>query len=68
MEAIQFEDKLEPLGILAGALLVLMGLGTLVGQPWTTASGTVVLLIQLLGVVLTIGIGVAVAWLSYVEE
>ncbi len=68
MEAIQFEDTLEPVGILTGALLVLMGLGTLIGQPWSTTNDTVVLLLQLLGVVLTVGIGVGLAWLSYVGE
>jgi hypothetical protein len=68
MEAIQFEDKLEPLGILTGAILVLMGLGTLVGQPWTTTGSAAVSVLQLLGVGLTVAIGVALAWLSYVQE
>lgn len=68
METIQFEDKLEPLGILTGVLLVFVGLGTLVGQPWATASSTVALVLQLVGVVVTVGIGAGLAWLSYVSN
>jgi hypothetical protein len=68
MQTIQFADTLEPLGILAGVALVLIGLGTLVGQPWATANSTIALLLQLVGVVVTIAIGVGLAWLSYVDE
>lgn len=65
MRTIQFEDRLEPLGIAAGAVLVVMALGTLLGTPWATAGSTVVAVLQLVGVLVTAAIGVALAWLSY---
>ena len=65
METIQFEDTLEPLGILTGVLLVLVGLGTLIGQPWATANSTIALLLQGVGIIATVGIGAGLAWLSY---
>lgn len=68
MDTIQVEDTLEPLGIAAGALLVLMALGTIVGMPWATANGAVVALLQVVGVFVTAAIGVALVWLSYVDE
>jgi hypothetical protein len=67
METIQFEDKLEPLGILTGVVLVLIGLGTLVGQPWATANSSVALVLQGIGIVVTIAIGVVLVRLSYVD-
>lgn len=68
METIQFEDKLEPLGIASGVLLVVMALGTLVGMPWTTATSSAVAAVQVLGVFVTAGIGVALVWLSYEDD
>ena len=68
METIQFEDKLEPLGILTGILLVFVGLGTLIGQPWTTANSTIALVLQFVGIVVTVAIGVALVGLSYVSN
>lgn len=65
METIQFEDTLEPLGILTGVLLVLIGLGTLIGQPWATANSTIAVVLQLVGVVVTVALGAGLAWLSY---
>mgnify|MGYP000689980799 FL=1 len=65
METIQFEDSLEPLGMLTGVLLVLIGLGTLVGQPWATADSTIAVVLQLVGVVVTVALGAGLVWLSY---
>jgi len=59
-----FEDRLEPLGIATGVLLVLVGIGTVVGAPWTTADSTVAAGIQVLGAVLAAAVGVALAVLS----
>jgi hypothetical protein len=67
MEPIRFEDKLEPLGIFTGVLLVLVGLGSLVGQPWATANSTVALLLQGIGIILTVAVGAGLVWLSYVR-
>lgn len=63
MATLDFADTLEPLGMLAGALLVLFGLGTLVGQPWATKSA-VTFLVQLVGVVAMIAVGAGLVWIS----
>lgn len=68
MDAIQFEDRLEPLGILTGALLVATALGTLAGTPWTTANSGIVVGLQILGVLVTAVIGGGLVWLSFVDE
>ena len=66
MSRLDFEDRLEPIGVAVGALLVLMGLGTLVGAPWATSDSGLATAIQLVGVALTIAVGVGLARLSYV--
>ncbi|MEF8776671.1 MAG: hypothetical protein V5A43_09260 [Haloarculaceae archaeon] len=66
MATLEFADSLEPLGIVAGVLLVLFGLGTVVGQPWTTKS-PIAVLVQLIGVVAMIAVGVGLVWLSRTE-
>jgi hypothetical protein len=57
-------DKLEVLGLLTGGFLVLVGLGTLSGLPWETAETTLVGITQALGGLLTIAVGVGLAWLT----
>jgi uncharacterized membrane protein len=61
-------DKLEPLGVLAGVFLVLVALGTVVGMPWETNNDALASILQLVGVVAMIGIGIGLARLSYVGE
>jgi protein-S-isoprenylcysteine O-methyltransferase Ste14 len=63
----QFEDRLELIGLGVGALLVLIGLGTLVGQPWTQTLSTLAWLGQVVGAVLAIGIGAGLVWLTRTE-
>jgi hypothetical protein len=56
---------LEPIGIAFGALLVLIGIGTLVGTPWAHKSGSALLMLgQIFGAVAAIGIGGALAWVA----
>ncbi len=58
-------DPLEPFGIVMGALLVLIGIATLVGTPWASKSGSALLMIgQIIGALSAIGIGAALAWIS----
>ena len=66
MVTLDFADRLEPLGMLVGVLLVLFGLGTLVGQPWATKS-LLVVLVQLLGVLAMIGVGAGLVWVARTE-
>lgn len=68
MDVLDFEDRLEPLGVAVGALLVLVGLGTLAGTPWDIGLGTGALALQLLGIVALVAIGVGLAWLSATGE
>lgn len=62
MDLLPFADRLELLGVLAGAFLVLAGLGTVAGQPWTTAGSGAVAGIRVLGAVLAIAVGVGLVW------
>ena len=58
-------DRLEPLGIGFGVLLVLIGLATIVGTPWAYKSGGIGVTIgQILGALGAIGIGAGIAWLA----
>lgn len=60
-----FADRLDLLGVLAGVFLVLVALGTASGTPWTHSGGTIVMLIQVFGVIATAAIGIALVWLSH---
>lgn len=63
MVTLDFEDRLEPLGIVAGVLLVLFGLGTIAGLPWTTKP-IAPFLVQLVGVVAMVALGAGLVWIS----
>jgi hypothetical protein len=65
MRQIELTDKLELLGVLAGAFLVVTALGSLLGTPWAYTGDSLVVAIQLVGVVATAAIGVGLAWLVY---
>jgi len=65
MNAIEVTDKLEVLGVLVGAFLVLVALGTLVGTPWVYNIDPLASVIQIVGVVAMAAIGVGLVWLSY---
>lgn len=60
-------DRLGVLGVLTGAFLVLAALSTVAGTPWTYSGGTLVMVLQLVGVLATILVGVALAWFAYVK-
>lgn len=60
----EFTDRLSVVGLAVGALLVLVGLATLVGTPWTTARTMLAGVTQVVGAVLAIVLGVGLAWLT----
>lgn len=63
------EDPLEPLGVAVGALLVLIGIATLVGTPWSYKSASALIMIgQILGALAAIAIGAGLAWLVYTQK
>lgn len=57
------EDRLAPLGVAVGVVLAVGSLGTLLGAPWAS-GGALVTVLQLLGVVLGVAVGVGLALLS----
>jgi hypothetical protein len=61
----RFDDLAEPLGIGVGALLVLMGVGTVAGAPWATNGSIAVSLLQLLGVLAMMLVGAGLAYVSW---
>lgn len=60
-----FADKLDLFGVLVGVFLALVGLGTLVGMPWQYSGGGLVTVLQILGALSAVGIGVGLAWLAH---
>jgi len=60
-----FEDRLELLGILAGAFVVVVALGTMLEPPWTTNESTGAAAVQTFGVVLAIVVGLLLIQISY---
>ncbi len=63
MVSLDIDDTLEPLGIVVGALLVLFGIGTLAGQPWTVKP-VAPLLVQVIGVLAMVALGLALVWVA----
>lgn len=63
MERLRATDSLEVLGVGMGVLLVLGGLATVAGTPWTTAETTAAGIVSVLGALLAVAIGVGLAWL-----
>jgi uncharacterized membrane protein len=58
-------DRLETLGIATGAFLVIVGLGTFMTPPWTTNESTNAAMVQTLGIILTILLGILMIQLTY---
>jgi hypothetical protein len=61
----RFEDSMEPLGVLAGAFLVLAGLETVAGTPWTTNPDTLAVALKIIGSLATAALGAGLAYLSW---
>jgi hypothetical protein len=57
-------DEMEVLGLVVGALLVLAGLGTIVGQPWTQVTNMGVAVGELVGALMAMGIGALLVLLA----
>ena len=65
---VNFKDKLSVLGVLVGGFVIVAGLGTLLGAPWATTGNTSVLVIQLVGIVATVAIGVLLVLVTYADD
>lgn len=64
----RFEDRLEVLGVAAGAFLIVAALGTVLGQPWTTNPDTAAVGLKLVGVVATVAVGAGLIYLSWTGQ
>ncbi|PSQ04759.1 hypothetical protein BRC92_03570 [Halobacteriales archaeon QS_4_69_31] len=60
----RFDDRIEPIGVAVGVLLVLVGLGTVAGFPWATKGDALASALQVVGALLTVAIGAGLVWLS----
>lgn len=65
MNGLDFQDRLEPVGIALGAFLVLVAIGTASGMPWTTLNSTGAAALQIIGILVLAALGVGLAVLSY---
>jgi len=68
MNVPRFEDRLEWLGILAGAFVILVGIGSLSGLPWTTTENTLAAIIQVIGIFGIISVGVVLILFAYTGD
>ena len=60
----EFEDALEPLGILAGGFVALVGLATLVGMPWRYYNNLGAAVGQIIGALLVVAVGLGLVWVA----
>jgi len=67
MNRVNFHDKLEVMGILAGTFVIIMALSTLVGLPWTTTEFTGPAVVQVIGILLTLGLGAVIIVFTRVD-
>jgi protein-S-isoprenylcysteine O-methyltransferase Ste14 len=63
----RFDDRLEPVGVAVGVLLVLIGLGTIAGFPWVTKGDMLASAMQVVGALAMAAIGVGLVWLSRLD-
>jgi len=65
MSRLSSTDTLEVLGVVTGAFLVIVGVGTFLTPPWATNESTAAAMVQTLGIVLTIVVGALLIQLTY---
>ncbi|MDZ7849466.1 MAG: hypothetical protein U5K70_01175 [Halodesulfurarchaeum sp.] len=64
-----FQDRLDLLSVPLGLFVFVVGLGTLLGQPWQyAAGGTPQMVLQLLGALTAVAMGVGLVWLGHFVE
>lgn len=65
MKPFAYEDKLELLGLLAGGFVILAAVGTMLELPWTTNEETAAVIVQMIGVFLSIAVGLILIQFTY---
>lgn len=68
LRGVEIDDRLELVGVAVGAALVLIGLATLLGTPWTHGGGIAVAVLQIVGSLATVGIGAGLVWLAQTQR
>ncbi|MFB6152715.1 MAG: hypothetical protein ABEJ27_00540 [Halodesulfurarchaeum sp.] len=64
---VSIRDRLELVGGPLGIFVALVGIGTLIGQPWQYATGGgAVTVLQVLGALSAIGVGAGIVYLVHV--
>lgn len=61
---VEFDDRLELFGLAAGVFLVLVGLATIAGTPWTHKASIGAAALQVVGALGTAAVGAGLLWLT----
>lgn len=67
LEGVTFEDRLAVVGTALGVFLVLAGLATVAGTPWTHKASIGAAVVQVLGALGTAAVGAGLVWLSQLD-
>lgn len=65
---VEFEDRLEVFGLAAGVFLLVVGLATVAGTPWTHKASLGASLLQVVGALGTAAIGAGLLWLTQTQR
>lgn len=68
LQDVEFEDRLELFGLAAGVFLVVVGLATVAGAPWTHKASLGASVLQVLGALGTVAVGAGLVWLARTER
>lgn len=60
-----YHDRLDAIGTVVGAFVVLLALSTVVTRPWRYTGGGSIMVLQLVGVLASLGIGVGLVYLAH---
>lgn len=68
LRSVEFEDRLELFGLAAGLFLVVVGLATVAGTPWTHKASLGASILQVIGALGTAAVGAGILWLTRTES
>ena len=68
LQDVEFDDNLEVFGLAAGSFLVIAGLATVAGMPWTYKASLAAAGLQVLGALATAGVGAGIVWLTQTQR
>jgi hypothetical protein len=65
---VEFADRLELFGVAAGGFLLLVGLATVAGTPWTHKASAGASALQVIGALATAAVGAGLIWLVQTQR